>query len=60
MAAYPPKLIVTLGPATRAEESLRKIKDKGVDFIRINMSHSSIEICRTSSLLRGFSNCRSS
>ena len=43
MAAHPPKLIVTLGPATRAEESLRKIKDKGVDFIRINMSHSSIE-----------------
>ncbi len=37
------KIIVTLGPATNNEESLLKIKDKGVDFVRINMSHSSIE-----------------
>jgi len=37
------KIIVTLGPATNAEEDLRKIKDKGVDFVRINMSHSSLE-----------------
>jgi pyruvate kinase len=36
------KIIVTLGPATSTEEDLRKIKDKGVDFVRINMSHSSI------------------
>ena len=37
------KLIVTLGPSTRREEDLRKVKAKGVDFVRINMSHSSIE-----------------
>ena len=37
------KIIVTLGPATSTEEAIRKIKDKGVDFVRINMSHSSIE-----------------
>jgi pyruvate kinase len=37
------KTIVTLGPATRTEEDLRKIKNRGVDFVRINMSHSSIE-----------------
>jgi len=37
------KIIVTLGPATRAEDDLRKIKDRGVDFVRINMSHSSLE-----------------
>src|SRR3989339_425577 len=37
------KIIVTLGPSTRAEADLRKIKDKGVDFVRINMSHSSLE-----------------
>ena len=37
------KIIVTLGPATSSEEDLRKIKDKGVHFVRINMSHSTIE-----------------
>lgn len=37
------KIIVTLGPATRTEDDLRKIKDKGVDFVRINMSHSSLK-----------------
>ena len=37
------KTIVTLGPATRTEESLRKIKDREVDFVRVNMSHSGIE-----------------
>ena len=36
------KIIVTLGPATSTEEDLRRIKDKGVDFVRINMSHSEI------------------
>jgi len=40
------KIIVTLGPATNTEEDLRKIKDKGVDFVRINMSHSSIDDLR--------------
>lgn len=37
------EIIVTLGPSTDKEEDLRKIKDKGVDFVRINMSHSSID-----------------
>ncbi len=36
------RIIVTIGPATSDEYSLRKIKDKGVDFIRLNMSHSSL------------------
>jgi len=37
------KIIVTLGPATKTEQDLRKIKDKGVDFVRVNMSHSNLE-----------------
>jgi len=37
------KIIVTLGPATNTERDLRKMKDKGVDFVRVNMSHSSIK-----------------
>tara|TARA_Y100000310_G_scaffold345402_1_gene464501 strand:+ start:8926 stop:11175 length:2250 start_codon:yes stop_codon:yes gene_type:complete len=37
------QIIVTLGPATSTEADLRKIKDKGVDFVRINLSHSTIE-----------------
>lgn len=37
------KIIVTIGPSTCDEESLRKIKDKGVDFVRVNMSHSSVD-----------------
>lgn len=37
------KIIVTLGPSTNTIEDLKKIKDKNVDFIRINMSHSSVE-----------------
>ncbi|MEK7554896.1 MAG: sulfate adenylyltransferase [Patescibacteria group bacterium] len=37
------KIIVTLGPATRDEASLRNMKSRGVDFVRVNMSHSSLE-----------------
>ena len=37
------KIIITLGPATSTEQDLRKIKDKAVDFVRVNMSHSSLE-----------------
>jgi pyruvate kinase len=37
------EIIVTLGPATRTEQDLRKIKAKGVDFVRVNLSHSSLE-----------------
>jgi len=37
------KIIVTLGPATDSEETIKKIKDSRVDFVRLNMSHSSLE-----------------
>jgi len=37
------KIIVTLGPSTITEQDLRKIKDKEVDFVRVNMSHSSLK-----------------
>ena len=37
------KIIVTLGPSTNSEKCLKIIKDKGVDFVRVNMSHSSID-----------------
>ena len=36
------KIIVTLGPATNTEQVLRRIKAKDVDFVRVNMSHSSL------------------
>ncbi len=45
------KIIATIGPATDSEESLRKIKDKGVDFVRVNMSHSSIDYLKKIMLL---------
>src|SRR3989344_5510456 len=35
-----PQIIVTLGPATHTEEMVRALKHKGVDFVRVNMSHS--------------------
>jgi pyruvate kinase len=37
------KVIVTLGPATNTKADLYKLKDKGVDFVRINMSHSTTD-----------------
>lgn len=40
------KVIVTIGPATDSEVALRSIKDKGVDFVRVNMSHSSLDYLR--------------
>ncbi|MBI1968617.1 sulfate adenylyltransferase [Candidatus Woesearchaeota archaeon] len=36
------EVVVTIGPATWTEGDLRKIKDKGVDFVRVNMSHSTL------------------
>ena len=36
------KLLVTVGPSTSNERDLRIIKDKLVDFIRVNLSHSSL------------------
>ena len=41
----PPKkiqIIVTLGPATLSEAGLYALKAKGIDFVRVNMSHSDI------------------
>ena len=37
------KIIVTLGPATNTFDKISMIKNKGVDFVRINMSHSSLD-----------------
>jgi pyruvate kinase len=37
------KIIVTLGPATNNEEMLLRIKEAHVDFVRLNMSHASLE-----------------
>lgn len=37
------KIIVTLGPATNTLDKLLMIKSKKVDFVRINMSHSTID-----------------
>jgi len=34
------KVICTLGPATQSYSSLKKLKEAGMDVIRINMSHS--------------------
>ena len=36
------KIIVTLGPSTKTEDDVRKIKDRGVDFVRVNMSHAGL------------------
>ncbi|MHC4082954.1 MAG: pyruvate kinase, partial [Planctomycetota bacterium] len=36
------KVIVTLGPATDGSRALAAIKARGVDFVRTNMSHSSV------------------
>jgi pyruvate kinase len=37
------RVIATIGPATWTEEALQKLKAKGVDFVRVNLSHSSID-----------------
>ncbi len=37
------QVIVTLGPASWTEADLIRMKDRGVDFVRINMSHSSLD-----------------
>ena len=37
------RVIVTLGPATAGERALRAIRARGVDFVRTNMSHSSLD-----------------
>ncbi len=40
------QVIVTVGPSTGTEEALRRIKDKSVDFVRVNMSHSDLDYLR--------------
>jgi pyruvate kinase len=37
------QIITTLGPSTKTEEDLKKLKVRGVDFVRVNLSHSSLE-----------------
>lgn len=39
----PIKFIVTLRPSTKTEADLRALKKRGVDFVRINMSHSTTD-----------------
>ena len=36
------KLICTIGPASRDEETLREMIKKGMNVARINLSHSTI------------------
>lgn len=43
MAERRTSIIVTLGPASDTEAHLLAMKDKGVNFVRVNMSHSSLE-----------------
>src|SRR3989304_9303243 len=40
------RIIVTLGPQIMDENILRRFKAKGVDFVRTNMSHSSLKDLR--------------
>lgn len=37
------QMIVTLGPSTMQEPMLRRMRAKGVSFVRVNLSHSSLE-----------------
>ena len=36
-------IIATLGPSTYKEHLLKKVEDRGVDFVRINLSHTPID-----------------
>jgi pyruvate kinase len=36
------RIIVTIGPATAGDAALRALRARGVDFVRTNMSHSSV------------------
>ena len=47
------KIVVTIGPSSESEHDLRVMKDKCIDFIRLNMSHSSLQdLERTHNLAR--------
>ncbi len=39
------KIICTIGPKTSSYEALKKLYEAGMDIVRLNMSHSSIEEC---------------
>ena len=43
MATRKTRVVVTLGPATAGEAALRAIKARKVDFVRTNMSHSTLD-----------------
>ncbi len=38
-----PKILTTLGPASLNSKIIKKLSDRGVDYFRINMSHTSID-----------------
>ena len=38
-----PKILITLGPVSLNSEIIKKLSDRGVDYFRINMSHTSID-----------------
>ena len=38
-----PKILTTLGPASLNSKIIRKLSDRGVDYFRINMSHTSLD-----------------
>lgn len=40
------EIIATLGPSTNTEAAIRKLKSQGIAFVRINMSHSTIDDLR--------------
>jgi len=37
------KIIATIGPSSRSKDVLERLKDRGVDFFRINLSHTNEE-----------------
>ena len=51
-----PKILTTLGPVSLNCEIIRKLSDRGVDYFRINMSHTSIdELKQHIEMIRKFS-----
>ena len=51
-----PKILTTLGPVSLNSEIIKKLSDKGVDYFRINMSHTSIdELKQHIEMIRKFS-----
>jgi len=51
-----PKILTTLGPVSLNSEIIKKLSDRGVDYFRINMSHTSIdELKQHIEMIRKFS-----